>query len=874
MSEIAIDVQGFNFKKGREHSSCRGQRKITQKDDVIISAGSSQCSLNSDHKNVSNGNSSTVRKSIRSIFKRAVDLPRVNMGPLTYSYSINDLVDKRLRKECDLITLCHILQRGIKMIRITRRKRKFYEFKLINNNGQIIWKDGSKFLELDSIKDIRIGDMASTYQEEVDPKRRRCDNKLWITIIHKVSNKLKALHVVALNESDFNTFLSCICDLVMIRRELMESILLPDNSQFARIHWQITVSEKEEDEERDTLSFEDVKKLCDKFHIYVSTGQLLQAFQMADINHNGLLNYFEFEKFIKILRNRKEMNMLWFKVTKSPHSHLSFGEFYRFLINEQQEQVDREAAWSSFSKYKEPTQLIMGQDGFTKFLKEQPYLVDVEEELYSKPLNHYFIASSHNTYLLGKQIAETPSVEGYIQVLQQGCRCVEIDIWDGENGPVVCHGFLTSAIPLKTVIHVIKKYAFITSPYPLIISLEINCNRDNQKLAGLIMREILAEQLYFSVTITDKLPSPKELKHRIILKSKKTSQVVGSGNVAESFPSSFSSSYESSNEQDNRMKDDSTNNSSSNNSNTTNSSSMQRIKRIGLKKHVDIINEILSISGIHGIKFRNFSLPESKTTVHCFSLNEHKVEYMIKDKNLKLSLDKHNRRYLIRVYPHALRYKSTNFNPIPFWKMGVQMVATNWQTNDIGQQLNLAMFQILDRQPDGSFKSGYILKPKKLLPVVTKAKMIPLLYEHLANDNDPITVKIKILSTQLLPRLQDTMARRNNTSSYVKIEFYTDEEPIVPISVDEGTKISATEASTKSCRGNGFNPIWDAQVSITLKDTELTFIKLMVISEEAPIASVCLKLSYLRMGYRHIPLFNMEGEQYIFCTLFIHTQIL
>lgn len=109
------------------------------------------------------------------------------------------------------------------------------------------------------------------------------------------------------------------------------------------------------------------------------------------------------------------------------------------------------------------------------------------------------------------------------------------------------------------------------------------------------------------------------------------------------------------------MKDDSTNSSSA-----TNSSSMQRIKRIGLKKHVDIINDVSNISGIHGIKFRNFSLPESKTIAHCFSLNERKVEYMIKDKHLKLSLDKHNRRYLMRVYPHVLRYKSSNFNPIPF----------------------------------------------------------------------------------------------------------------------------------------------------------------------------------------------------------------
>ncbi|NXD28361.1 PLCH2 phosphodiesterase, partial [Spelaeornis formosus] len=285
-----------------------------------------------------------------------------------------------------------------------------------------------------------------------------------------------------------------------------------------------------------SLSISEVLQLMHKLNVNLPRQKVKQMFKEADTDDNqGTLDFEEFCAFYKMMSTRRDLYLLM--LTYSNHKdYLDTDDLKRFLETEQKmTNVTKEHCLEIISKF-EPCpenkkEGALGIDGFTNYMRSpsgdifNPEHYQVNQDM-SYPLSHYFITSSHNTYLMGDQLMSQSRVDMYAWVLQSGCRCVEVDCWDGPDGePIVHHGYtLTSKILFKDVIETINKYAFIKNEYPVILSIENHCSIVQQKKMAQYLIEILGDKLDLSSVHNDdstKLPSPASLKGKILVKGKK-----------------------------------------------------------------------------------------------------------------------------------------------------------------------------------------------------------------------------------------------------------------------------------------------------------------------------------------------------------------
>ncbi|CAN8004369.1 unnamed protein product, partial [Ixodes hexagonus] len=407
------------------------------------------------------------------------------------------------------------LSRGMKLHKV-RSLKKYYQrrYQLNLDNMLLVYRHSRKpffcskkpFLDIFDVEEVRKGWKTDVFND-VERKLRRRKHYLPFSSINMsedtcfsliVSPKNDTLDLVACNANE--------CELWV--RGLRHLIANCKNTRRDQEHerWLRDQFQKADVNRSGSLNFSECQNLLKQLNVSMDKSHCRALFNAANfkchkVDGEDVLDREEFVKFYHSLLSRPDIDTIFKTYTAHNMTIMGPEELLRFLTQEQKMNVtlnDCKEIIEKYAKEKNNSEGYLGLSGFRDMLLSDDHAIFDKEHNHvcqdmNQPLNHYYIASSHNTYLVQGQLVGSSSVEGYIRALKKGCRCLELDVWDGpDDEPVVYHGYtLTSKILFRDILDSVKLYAFEDSQYPVILSLENHCTTEQQKVMAKHLVEIL-----------------------------------------------------------------------------------------------------------------------------------------------------------------------------------------------------------------------------------------------------------------------------------------------------------------------------------------------------------------------------------------------
>lgn len=517
----------------------------------------------------------------------------------------------------------------------------------------------------------------------------------------------------------------------------------------------------------------------------------------------------------------------------------------------------------------------------------------------TKPISRYWINTSHNTYLTGDQIASVSSVASYVKALRRGCKCLELDVWEGDIGlagepiPIVYHGHtMTSKILFLDIIRVVKQYMDDNpDSLPVILSLENHCSHRYQSAMANILTTVLGSLLYipsYNDKTTD-LPSPESMRGKVVIKGKRP-------------PDSDDTAEGGEEEDDEDQPKDDPNQYAPDDTNTAVASKEDA-------KVPEVVKELAALTLLHGTKYKDFAKSIGEPRSHMHSISETKMAKILSKTSSNTPMWRlYNVHHLTRTYPAGSRMDSSNYNPLLAWSMGCQMVALNFQTSDPPLILNDGMF----RQNSGC---GYLLKPPSVLGKSLVTEDFTQLEETLpsagGNNRDMLDNIMnsfedlacgsessdRLLALHQTERLKvqleqkEKLLQKRQEVTYLNLQVRvlsgtclpkprgekTGEhiDPYVVVTVhdvsrgkDSKSSYTSTSFTTSTIDDNGFCPVWGdkgqphefavyspevAILHFSLREKDVTI--------DEKVGDAAIPISKLRNGYRSVQLYDYHNTR-------------
>ncbi|KAK7385528.1 hypothetical protein VNO78_31250 [Psophocarpus tetragonolobus] len=455
-------------------------------------------------------------------------------------------------------------------------------------------------------------------------------------------------------------------------------------------------------------------------------------------------------------------------------------------------------------------------DAFFRYLLSSDLngpLTEVQHDM-SFPLAHYFLYTSHNSYLTGNQFSSASKTSAIIKALKKGVRVIELDLWPNPRGTgVLVHhgGTLTSSVKLQDCLNAIKDYAFVASPYPVIITFEDHITQSLQAKVAEMVDEIFGDMLFFPEYPhhVREFPSPEQLKGKILISTKPPESLESQGQMTRE-------------EESQRLADNID----------------------GSRDEEDDILEYRDLISIHAWKpkgkLKNLLIDHDQ--VRRLSLSEHELEDIVKDHGTDIV--RFTQRNLLRIYPKGTRLDSSNYDPMIGWMHGAQMVAFNMQGGDHFLRYMEGMFR-------ANGGCGYVKKPDFLTKIGPNNEVF---------DPRAIPEIQKIL--QVLVYMGEGWRsdfRPTHFDLYSPPDFQV-QVRIHGVPADKATKYTRTIE-------DDWVPVWNEELSFPLRVPELALLYIKVVERDFSRkhdfgGQTCLLVSELRQGIRAVRLRNRKGELY------------
>ncbi|XP_067854198.1 1-phosphatidylinositol 4,5-bisphosphate phosphodiesterase gamma-2-like [Heptranchias perlo] len=396
-------------------------------------------------------------------------------------------------------------------------------------------------LDLREIKEIRLGKNSKDFEQISKEQKDKYSDDACFTVLYGSEFVLNNLSLAANSREEASKWLKGLEILYKEAQNAPTPLLVESwlRKQFYSVDWT----------RRNSISLKELKLMLPQVNFKVPSVKFLKD-KMGDMgNSKDDLSFEQFHQLYKNLMFEGQKIILeTFKIEGSlfilgrtdrpAASVLYLHDFQRFLLHEQKE------SWASdvkkvrelmtkciYDTYRETNEPFFYIDEFLTYLfsKENTIWDTKYDSICSQdmnnPLSHYWISSSHNTYLTGDQVRSDSSTEAYARCLRMGCRCIELDCWDGPDGkPIIYHGWtLTSKIKFDDVVDAIKVHAFVSSEYPVILSIEEHCTVEQQRHMATKFKDTFGSMLITKPieANAEQLPSPAQLTHKIIIKHKK-----------------------------------------------------------------------------------------------------------------------------------------------------------------------------------------------------------------------------------------------------------------------------------------------------------------------------------------------------------------